>query len=815
MWLSEKPHRTADQAPASVAWCNNESTHALTILIPTRLRLSRLLLLLLTTVTLAAPARRTSAAEFTFVSVGYQRTAHAGVWMPVKVAATGLNPLTETALVVTTINPRGNRVTTVVESGQTDSQGRVQLSGLCRSGRMDARLDVSLQSDSNIILCKTSMQCIETNLPADTSAIQPQLRLCRYDIPFLLTIGETAGLPELLERAQSVSPQRPNLLGLHVDSVEELPRDTRGYDGFSTVLFNGAVSLTEQQFDALRLWVISGGHLIISCSEQIAELLVSPLGQWLTTRFDIQPETRIVTDHDLAALQEFVPRSTRITTFRRTAYRAHIRSQQPVYLAESRNSAMIARVGAGSGIVTFLPVNLNARPVSQWNSLPELYAMLILGAPVTHAADHTGSARISSIGVSDLATQLMASVDARPATGRWSTWGVMAMAFTWLLLIGPIDYALVVLLLKRPQATWVTFPLWVLAGTLVLFWLRHDPSPGPVLNSVHVVDVVGDRDESMLQTLSFLSLSVPNTKHADLEAVASSELGPAVGDVLLTWSARPESVYGGLYRAGGISRGQYSYRQSLDSPAVLKSVPFVVDGSFELQCSWTRQTQPTLIETDLAVSGFGLLEGRFTHHLPTPLRDWIIVHGNRVYQSRGEDRAALPAGQTWESRQGSAWITDLKSWLSGPRVAREDPVRGIKASTAGQVAYNPRSQDSLDIVTIMSLYETAGGGGYTGLGHHAFSRLEVSDSIRMNYALVLGWIDEPATDLSLNGELLTPKESNTIVRMLLPVDRQPARSRAKMTDEIEEARKHPGTRNVVPNDARDTDPTSTSKPARD
>ncbi len=64
--------------------------------------------------------------------------------------------------------------------------------------------------------------------------------------------------------------------------------------------------------------------------------------------------------------------------------------------------------------------------------------------------------------MSDLGTQLQAVYDAISPETRWSSWQIMSMMALYVLIIGPLDYVVVVLLLKRAHLTWITFPLtWV------------------------------------------------------------------------------------------------------------------------------------------------------------------------------------------------------------------------------------------------------------------------------------------------------------------------------------------------------------------
>lgn len=728
-----------------------------------------------------------SAAEFTSVEVGYQRQALVGSWMPVRVSAEGLTSGQSVSLTMTSPDPRGNSVIRICSTGEVDSSGRVMLTGLGRSGRPDGTLLIQLTAENQTTpVCSTLIRCTEERLQESSLPIQRFLQMYRHDVRFLLTIGLPAGIDTLLSQAEIISPDSPLVVGVSIDSAEQLPRTPQAYDMFASILFTGTVEVDEQQFAALKTWIHAGGKLIISCTDDPADWLATPLGEWINARFDISAEPRQVTDIDLGALQQIVPRATRISTNRRRVNMIQFRSSQPLQLAQSGNGPLVGRIGCGSGMVTLVALDLSRRPLSRWNSLADFYAVLLFGAPLSKAAGRSTSSRISSSGVSDLATQLMATVDPVPESGRWTTWSVMALAFAWLLLIGPIDYLLVVILLRRPHLTWITFPVWVVAGFACLYSVKSGDAT-VVLNSVHLLDVAQDGDDHSIQALSLLSLSAPQTTRADLQAIPDAAFVSSHPNLSLTWAGRPEDVYGGMYRTTGIGGSTEPYVCSADTPDSLMSVPLLVDGSLECEARWSAESVEPLLESSLNVSGFGILDGAFQHHLPSPIHDWLIVYGNRLYRARDDSRKSLPAGQPWTFQPGAAEISDLKSWLVGERELREPPMRRPTGQSASVLPYSSRGRDVLDIVTIMSLYGTAGGQNYTGLSHHALQRVEVSDSIRLNYAVVIGWMEQPVTKLNMNGTSLSDSASMTVVRLLLPVDRRPARPTAPSDLKLEEA----------------------------
>jgi len=738
-------------------------------------------------------------AEFQTLRVGYVGRAQVGKWMPVRTTATGFDSGQRVSLVLRSVDARGNANRERCDTSTATQEGTVSLNGLARTGRLDTPLVIQIiDTDNMSVLCQTTVRCHEPNPddPEDVQAsrrkstandsgdIQTSLLLFRQDVRFLLTINELAGVDELLDRLATATPQSPGVVGASPESVDEFPKSLAALDLFSTVVLSGAVSLDSDQLTALRSWVSAGGHLIFSCSDEVGTLLESDFGQWLNSHFEVAHDTRKVTDSDLGAMQQLLPRSTRISTLMWDVQMSQIGSDQVDQLAKSANGPLVARAPVGAGKVTFVAVNLSKKPLSRWTSLPDFYGMLVLGPEFNQSVATQRTSRISSSGVTDLSTQLMATVDPVPRTGRWAVWSVMGITLGWLILVGPIDYLIVVVFLKRPHLTWITFPLWVAGAFVALHSLKPDV-PEPVLNTVHLIDVTQDSEIHTVHSRSMISLSVPESSQQDIDTHADPNLAVADTPVQLSWLGRAEDVYGGMYRSTGIGGITAEYKHQFDRQDQLSDVPFLIDGSFEMEAMWSANSPAPLVQSDLNVSGFGLINGNVTHHLNVPVRDWVVAFGNRLYRPKGPVQDSWAAGEPWSFEHGSSHVTDLKSWLTSRRQRTRQRSGREPNAYGAAVRYNRGGRDPLDIAIIMSLYEMAGGEAYTGLTHHPLHRMDVTASVRTNHALLIGAVDTDSVNVDLNGETITPTSSRGIVRMLIPVDRRPAKPTAKTQEEID------------------------------
>ncbi len=343
-------------------------------------------------------------------------------------------------------------------------------------------------------------------------------------------------------------------------------------------------------------------------------------------------------------------------------------------------------------------------------------------------------------------------------------------------------------LLKRPHFPWITFPLLIIGGAAVIYAFAAD-SQLLQLNQWHVVDVIAEDGQSHLTSRSWMSLSSPHTMRTVLNAVpsmlADTSMHPSAR---LTWGGRPEDVFGGMYRTGGIALGRQSYTHEGFDDGRLTGVPFLTNGSRSLFAEWNSESE-SLVDTQLSVSGFGLLTGTFSHNLPFTISDWIMVYGNRVYRTRNNDgeKSRLSAGDIWDSSSPDFFAFDLKTWLKGSRIVRAGTGDRPSDRSSSQVntPYDKSSTDPHYILTMTSLFDAAGGSDYTGLAQSLYRQMELSDTVRLNHAVLIGLTETPATSLSVGNETIDPTTSRTVIRLILPVNRRPSSGLAPTREELE------------------------------
>ena len=731
----------------------------------------------------------------TKLSLGFGGIGRVGNWLPVSVSVSGISPSTTVSLVVSASDVKGDQCESIVATGQSDSAGTLRIQGVFIAGRQDGIIRVRLDAADGRVLSEHSVSCIAHSVDSartssssdvtsklqDTSPnITSQLTLLRHESLCLLTIGTPAGLSELTADLATSKVTRESLTVLPLSSMLDLPDDRRGLDSVDVLLLVSDYGLSPLQTQAVQDWVMTGGHLLVSCGERLPQLLSSSAGPWLQQQFGIASE--LISSRELSSLQTFVAGAGVLQTNREVVKIVRMASDQSRVVVNAINGPLIARRSIGAGIVTMVAVDLNAKPVNRWLSLPQLYEVLLFEGQLDKGdVQSARGGRISSSGVSDLSTQLAAVSDAIPPGDRWSSWQAMLLMLVYLAVIGPLDYVLVVRLLRKPKLTWITFPLLVACACLLTFWSGVSHRAEATVRQVHLLDVASDGSRQTLRMRSWNSLSTTDSRFAEvaIRTVPLSSGSDAVNrSSSLTWHGRAEDVFGGLYRAGGAGLGRQVSRRTEVGESVFTTVPLIVDGSHAfLAESFDSAATETVFDSKLSLPASGLLEGTFTHHLQVPVVTWVIVFGNRVYLpsvTADEKSRRIEPGQPWSRHAPGVRVSELKDFLRGVRLVESSPKRGdVSRSTTTQVqtAYNSQGSNPLDILLMISTYQATGGATYVRLSNDYLRRDEISDSLHLNTALLIGLADLPLANLELDHQPVTPVRTQTVVRFFLPVQR--------------------------------------------
>jgi hypothetical protein len=256
----------------------------------------------------------------------------------------------------------------------------------------------------------------------------------------------------------------PQVFSTHptVISADDLPRDFVAYDALDALVINDAPlsQLNEEQARALRLWVASGGVLIVAGGADLAGMRANRLDEILpidagtaasATGFPVAELAQVYGGFEAAEATLGV--------------NARVRPGARALIGTS-DRATVAERDYGNGVVRFVAINPKLNPYRGWNGAKELWADLLWPAADAKPR-HTnwitqgsrGPSRAGRFGVQDLLYHL---AELQPPSTKY----VIFFLLAYVLLVGPVNYA-VLRWRKKTDLAWLTIPAVVILFTLV------------------------------------------------------------------------------------------------------------------------------------------------------------------------------------------------------------------------------------------------------------------------------------------------------------------------------------------------------------
>jgi hypothetical protein len=756
----------------------------------------------LVAIALAGQAAAADAARVT-AHVGLQGCVKVGRWA---LARVDVAEDSVTAVTLEAVDPHSNAVRFPLRK-QTSPSG-VRFEGLFQVGRLDAVPRIIVEHADG----RVEQRRLTTEGP-DTESVE-FVKPFRQSVVLLATLGNPAGFGSLDKvdsdnrtKAAKTSGRREStrVRVLSYRDARLLPTDVRGYDALDVFVISGDYPLNARQDAALQKWVREGGHLIFARGSRLEPFATDAGGKaatgdarlagWLPVTIQGQDWLR-----DLNGLEAFAGRRSPII-FGGQIHAARIADPQTrpdragTVLARGRNGPLIVRVPFGFGRVTFCGIDLHEPPVSTWDEVDALGEKLLERAVETIRSRGTrGRSQLAQSGTSDLGTQLHAILQDFPTVRRMTAFRTIGLLIVYILLIGPIDYFLVHRVLKRPRMTWITFPLLVAGATYLSIRSAEERNGNELrLNQFEVVDVdatlgsegSGNPGEVWVHGSSWFTAYSSDSTHYDVR-VRPTNLGggPAnsnqpLPEPGLCWSGVTETVYGGMYRSGGLALGQLNYTV-LPERGAIDRLPIPIWSTKTFRSEW-RNSVPGLVESRLTFNEDGRLTGTVKHRFNVPIDEWILVYRGMLYRFVGTEsggkNASIPPHVDYQIAAASVQQSGLMDHLTGLRFRKEGAEDDrMKTTRLEQAPYDPADKDPLKFLRSITFYQAIGGRKYTGLDNASLERMDLSGLLGMNRAVLVGRIRRPAAQVALSADgsgqpqFVTPTRLDTFVRILLPVE---------------------------------------------
>lgn len=702
------------------------------------------------------------------VSFGWNGQYQPGRWTPLRVVVSDTESVGDLQFEVLASDAEGD-VDVLKQPGvATDQAGEFELR--CKLGRIGTDVIVRLLSGEKVLGETVYHTASAGAAVSDVSLDRRLLGVLTSEQDIATQLDEYFSDPD-------VAAEEPVQL-ISIETSSGLPADVVNWESLDVLILSSEIPLSELQSETLRQWVRQGGHLIVSLNSDPERFASSPLAQWIPVELGKTVQLR-----DLSQFESYIRRSSRIE-FKSRIPAIELARYDGRKVLDSLEGTLVASLDYGFGLITVSGVDLSRPPLATWDVLPRFIGKLGFPGRKQGERDEEGATQqLTDSGITELATQLNLAQQAFPEVHRSNTWIVMAGIAIYLLLIGPLDYFLVHRVLKRPELTWVTFPVLLCLTAAVTVWAGRAANDAPVaINQVDLVDI--DERQNLARVKSWMTIY---NSQAQRLAVESSSNLPGwsgartvdAGAPILSWDAIPEDGFGGLYRQSGFEFLRAEYHQDSRSTRI-DDLPVAQWSTRSLTTDQFVLGLP-LVESDLEASTLGSISGTVVHQLPGELVDWMLVYRKRVYFPRptrtSESGIAIPPNRPIElTRSDLSASRDLRGYLTGTRqvkVKSDDPNEKTRI-VVEQEAYDLFSTDPKQIIRMLSFHEIAGGQDYTRLQNSALHRLDWSPSLHP-YRAVLYAVLETAdrksqpVNWSLNVGHGDDDTHTTIVRCLLPV----------------------------------------------
>ena len=254
---------------------------------------------------------------------------------------------------------------------------------------------------------------------------------------------------------QQSSPAHPIVV-----SPEDLPRDFVSYDPLDAVVIGDAPlgQLTEDQVRALRLWVASGGLLVVTGAADMAGLRACGLDSIMPV--DARGSMTVPSLTELTMTYNLFESSDPLLIVS-----ASLRPGSRVLLGGS-DRPLAAEKYYGSGLVRFIAINPKINPYRGWGAAKDLWNDLLLPAAETKKKNRSwitmgqmGPTRSNRWGVQNFLFDL-AGVE--PTSTNY----FLIFLLLYVVIVGPINYG-VLRWMRKTDLGWITIPAIVILFTVI------------------------------------------------------------------------------------------------------------------------------------------------------------------------------------------------------------------------------------------------------------------------------------------------------------------------------------------------------------
>ncbi len=704
----------------------------------------------------AACAQQTDAQSpaIVAVEVGFEGHYRAGVWTPVKVTLRGGGQAVRGHVTLTVPDTDGapSRTTTPSDRPIELAAGQPKLVMLyTRFGRVESQMVVEFRTGDGVV---TSRIFRASATPQEGEYPLAARSTCRV-------VAGLSGAPVGIDQVADLQWQHPGEqpVAVRLESTAALPDEWYGYESLDALVVGTSkpelfdnLEPNGPQILALDKWIRMGGKLVLSVGSQ-GERILADGSPW--ARFRPGQLQRMVVPPLANSLEAYAGSSVRIEQGVRGRHGLRVPQLQNVHgTVEVRDSnlPLVIRRAWGLGQVIFVAADLDGPPLADWPDRGLLLSRLLDWSTAAPGELKERTA-VMHYGFTDIAGQLRSALDQYSGVSAVSFSLVAGLVILYLVLIGPVDYFLLRKFSPRMELTWVTFPLVVIAFSVVAYILAYRFKGEDVrINQVSLIDV--DTESKWLRGTSWADIFSPRMDRYDLTCrpIPLGKDDAPVRDLLFSWMGLPGEALGGMdpTTANPISLKQpYAFTPELNA---MQGVPIQIWAS---KCFTSRWSTTTAVYPEARfVDEDQVITGRVINTLDCRLTDCLLVYGRWVYElgtlgpgemasigvsSRRRDMRAMMTGQRIVTRKESTKVLE-----------REDSNKLYHESTP----YEPSSVDLGYILRMMMFFDQSGGTGYTGLLDRYQNFVDMTSLLKADRAILVATVPEDGSGEARHGSVI-------------------------------------------------------------
>ncbi|AMV32172.1 hypothetical protein VN12_08615 [Pirellula sp. SH-Sr6A] len=531
-----------------------------------------------------------------------------------------------------------------------------------------------------------------------------------------------------------------------LDQAQWLPESGVAWDGVDLLVFSSSNrnlldGIGESQASGVRDWVRGGGRCLLTLGANAeAWFLHPPLAQMVPGKL-----LEVTSQCNPGPLESYLNSEIPLQPFDSAILELNDAGLDLLgQKADRGRYPLLAKWAFGLGKVRLIATEIDSPSLLRWESQPAFIKWML-----NDQWEGRGANAKSMVGAEDLSLQLGSTLDQFANLRMGNLTQMSVLLGLMLAVLGPIDFFLVAKRWKRPRWTWLTLIGTSVGCCLLLSVLQQRWKPSsPQLNAVELLDV--DARTGVVMAKAYAHLYGGSRGVFSVEARANPKGllhdpirgGAAVPvSLVVDWMGQPGKSLGGFDSTVATDRILPSYeivKRASVHGVVASSVqrlglPEAGTKSLMASDEMPMPTDWQFGKLSSIPGAVDLLNGSIVNPLPCELRNGVLLYRGRFY--------SLPLRMRTGEGVSLSVSTIPKDFAR--RLQKRINVDGKDEGT-------PWDRNEIDdpkrLLEMLAFHRSAGGFGYTGMIHRYLSKLDLSELLRTERAILFAELPEPQVE---------------------------------------------------------------------